>query len=358
MMITIQNGKLNIPDIDRFVGFAGDNAVMKKEFFMVNHVGEGCTYTLCLRFDDDFVRTVPLTAAVDGDDTVLTWEIVRDQLHATGVVAVQLKIADSDGNIAHTTKDFFLVGSSVELDETGEEEEFVTTAQLRHSINQALEEVTATAPYIDDSGYWCIYDLNTGEYVRTAYHVSGLTPDDAMSDSSDNAVSNRVVKRYVDSKSEECNSFAAGYADLKLAAAVPHTRTIAQLPLSDDIGALDLMANLRPFLYKLNVTPHGSAGIRGQFGIGMVDEVFFCTSTDHWVQLASYHDLYDKMDLIPEIDAGDAGDYDDGSLLYIDGSLYYKMNDAVVALSNADDVYKKSEINAMIGNIEALLAAV
>lgn len=357
-MITIQNGKLNIPDIDRFVGFAGDNSVMTKELFLINYVREGCTYTLCLRFDDDFVRTVPLTAAVDGDDTVLTWEIRREQLHATGVVAAQLKIVDSDGNIAHSTKDFFLVGSSVDLDDHGADEEYVTTEQLRNSINRALQDVTATSPYIDDSGYWCIYDVDTGEYVRTSYHVSGIAPDSAMSDSSDNAVSNRIIKQYADAKAGECNSFAAAYTDLKTASAVPDTRKIALLPLSGDISAFDLMANLRPHLYKLNVTPVSSTGIRGQIGIGMAGEVFFCTATDRWVQLAPYQYLYEKMDLVPEIDADEADEYDDGSLLYIDDMLYLKMDDELIALSMADDVYTKAEINTMIGDIETLLAAV
>ena len=64
-MITIQNGKLMIPDSDRFVGFAGDNTVNTKQFTMIDFTQENCAFTLCMRFDDDTVRSVPLSAHRD-----------------------------------------------------------------------------------------------------------------------------------------------------------------------------------------------------------------------------------------------------------------------------------------------------
>ena len=146
-MITIQNGKLMIPDSDRFVGFAGDIAVNTKQFTMIDFMGENCTFTLCMRFDDDTVRSAPLSAQRDHGDIVLTWQIRKEDLCSSGVVQVQVKIADSDGDIEHTTKDFFLIGSAVELDDDGGEMEYVTPSQLQNSINQALETITAISPF-------------------------------------------------------------------------------------------------------------------------------------------------------------------------------------------------------------------
>lgn len=356
-MITIQNGKLIIPDEDRFVGFAGDNTVNTKQFTMIDFMEEDCTFTLCLRFDDDTVRSVPLSAVRDHDDTVLTWEIRSEHLCSAGVVQVQVKIADSDGSIEHTTKDFFLIGSAVELDDDGSEMEYVTPSQLRNSINQALEEITATAPYVDADGYWCIYDPERGEYVRTAYHVSGIAPDSAMSDSSDNTVGNRVIKRYVDGKAVECNTFSAAYADTKVADKVPNTRKIAQIGLSADIGAADLMEALRPHTYRTNITPN-SSGVTGQLGIGVSGEVYFCTASDHWVHLVNYSDLYEKMDLVYEVEAEDIDEVEDGSIFFSDDVLYVKFDGDAVALAKSNDVYSKAEINTMIGNVESLLAAI
>lgn len=355
-MITIQNGKLIIPDEDRFVGFAGDNAVNTKQFTMIGFMEEDCAFTLCMRFDDDTVRTVPLSAVRDHDDTVLTWEIQSEDLCSAGVVQVQVKIADSDGDIGHTTKDFFLIGSAVELDDDGSELEYVTPSQLRNSINQALEEITATAPYVDADGYWCIYDPERGEYVRTAYHVSGIAPDSAMSDSSDNAVSNSVIKRYTDGKAADCNTFCVSYTDTKCADRVPNTRKIAQIALSADISADNLMAALRPYSYRTNITPN-SSGITGQLGIGMAGEVFYCTATNHWVRLAGFADLDEKMDLVTEVDAEDVDEINDGSIFFSDGVLYVKYDGELIALSQSSEVYSKDEIDAMIGDIEERLAA-
>ncbi len=356
-MITIQNGKLMIPDSDRFVGFAGDNTVNTKQFTVIDFTEENCTFTLCMRFDDETVRTVPLSSQTDHGNTVLTWEIRKEDLCSSGVVQVQVRTADSDGGIEHTTKDFFLIGSAVELDDDGSEMEYVTPSQLRNSINQALETVTATAPYVDDDGYWCIYDPDRGEYVRTEYHVSGIAPDSAMSDSSNNAVSNRVIKRYVDTKSADGNTFTVSYVDAKAADKVSNTRKIAGLPLTADIKAPDLMAALRPYTYKSNVTPN-VGGIKGQIGIGMSGEVFFCNATDHWVRLADYMELNDKMDLVTEVDASEVEDVFDGNMFFCDDVPYVKLNGESIALARSNDVYTKAQIDAMIDEIKDRLAEI
>ena len=332
-MITIQNGKLMIPDSDRFVGFAGDNTVNTKQFTMIDFTQENCAFTLCMRFDDDTVRSVPLSAQRDQGDTVLTWQIRKEDLCSSGVVQVQVKIDD------------------------GGEMEYVTPSQLQNSINQALETITATSPYVDDDGYWCVYDPEQGVYVRTEYHVSGIAPDSAMSDSSDNTVSNSVIKRYADGKAADCNTFTISYADAKTADKVPNTRLIAQLPLSADIGEADLMEALRPYTYRTNVTPSLS-GVTGQLGIGANGEVFFCTETDHWVRLANVEELYDKMDLVTEVDASDVEDVFDGNMFFCNDVPYVKLDGDAVALAKSEDVYSKAQIDAMIGDIESCLAAI
>ena len=56
-MITIQSGKLMIPENERFIGFAGDDrAVVKTILLPQDHSDDDCVYTLFLKFDDDRVR--------------------------------------------------------------------------------------------------------------------------------------------------------------------------------------------------------------------------------------------------------------------------------------------------------------
>lgn len=272
-MITIQNGKLTIPDDDRFVGFAGDNAVNTKQFVLCDFARQNCTFTLCLRFDDDSVRTAALTAAASGGDTVLTWNIQQEHLYSSGVVQAQVKITDSDNHTEHTTKDFFLIGSTVELDEDEMAQELVTLSQLRESISEALRS------------------------------------------------------------------------------AVPVSRKVATLPLSEDIGATELMAQLRPLTYKTNVLPGSTSGVKGQLGIGPSGEVFFCTATDSWVHLTDYEDLYEKMDLVTDVPAAEIDEVEDGNFFFSSGVLYVKHNGSNIAVAQAGNVYTKAQTDAMIGNV-------
>ena len=342
-MITIQSGKLCIPDVDRFVGFAGDDSVMTKQLVLLNRASDSCTYSLCLRFDNDSVCTVPLTASVDGDDVVLSWEVRAEHLLQTGIVTAQLKTVDSDGSIAHSTKDFFIVGSSAELDDDGCEIEYVTPSQMRNSINQALETITATAPYIGDDGYWYVYDPEQGAYKKTGYTAGGIAPDSAMSDTSVNAVGNRYIKQYVDTA---------------CASKVSTTTTVAGLALTDNISSYSLADAVRGHLYRTGVIPNVTRGTTGQLGIGLNGEMFFCTATDVWRQLADFRSAEYKMDLIDEIDAADEDLVDNGNMYLMDNGVYIRYDDSGIKLAKSADVYSKSQIDSMVGNIEALLAVV
>lgn len=357
-LITIQNGKLNIPDEDRFVGFAGDNTVNEKQIVLKNRADDDCDYTLCLRFDDGTVKTAALSASISDGDTVLIWQVRDEQIHSTGVVTAQLKIADSDDNIEHTTKDFFLVGSSVELSDDGAEEEYVTPSMLRNSINQALSTIASTAPYVGDDGFWYVYDPDEGAYVKTEYYIGGLTMDSAMSDSSLNPVSNKFIKQYVDALGLSCNTFARDYTDLEVADKVSETRKIANIPLSADITSAALVNALLPYTCVSNVVPGSSGGIKGQTGTGSNGEPFFCISQNTWVRLASISEVNQKMDLAEEVDPSDVDDVDEGSLYLCGGNVYLKNEIGATELAKAASVYTKAEINTMIGDIETLLAAV
>lgn len=357
-MITIQNGKLNIPDNDRFVGFAGDDAVNEKQFVLLDRAEDGCTYTLCLRFDDDSVCSVPLTLSAQGEDTVLTWEVRSSQLYASGIVTAQVKTVDSDGSIAHSTKDFFLVGSAVELSEDGEELEYVTPSQLRNSINQALQSVAVTAPYVDEDGYWCVFDPETEAYKKTGYHVSGTAPDSAVSDVSENAVGNRFIKQYADQKAADCNAFARAYTDLQTEGQVKDTRSVAGLPLSADITAQALANAIRQYLSRTGVVPGMTPGAVGLMGIGINGEVYFCTAENRWIHLVNDADISVKMDLIEEVSDQDISGLDDGSLYLSGGTLYLKNGGNAVMLLTGSNGYTKSEIDTMIGDVESLLQTI
>ena len=79
-MITVESGKLNIPEDERFIGFAGDNTIITKQIVVFHRYVIGSVYTMCLRFDDGAVRSVPLELEQVGSDAVLTWKIEKEDM--------------------------------------------------------------------------------------------------------------------------------------------------------------------------------------------------------------------------------------------------------------------------------------
>lgn len=324
-MITIRSGKLIIPENERFVGFAGDNAAVTRQFLLKDRADEGCTYSLCLRFDDDTAGTVPLVAVTDGSDTVLTWRVRREDIRRTGIVMAQVRIAGSDGDITHTTRDYFMVGASAESDDDGADIELITRTEL----NRAMQQASATAPYIGEDGFWYVYDADEQTFVKTAYHISGHDVDEQMSDESTNPVRNCEIKRYVDACAADeasarasavsaCNRYAAIYADAAAAGRVPNTLRLAGIPLNADISAKDLADNIYRQIFPSLVVPGTTHGYIAQYGLDCNGHPVVCIMGSEWVRLATS----------AELTAGLAG------------------------------VYSKSEIDAMIGGIESQLAAI
>ena len=160
-MITIHSGKLMIPEDERFIGFAGDDRPEEKQFHLMHFGVPGSTFSLCLRFDDGTVRTIPLESLQIDSEVLLTWNIRREHLRRTGIVTAQVKINSGDGRVIHTTRDYFMIGSAAELDDGGEEEELVTPSMLEDNLNV----IKAMLPYLNDNK---VYVVNEGGDVQIA----------------------------------------------------------------------------------------------------------------------------------------------------------------------------------------------
>ena len=194
-MIYVDSGKLTIPEDERFIGFAGDNSVVEKRILVLHRPVQGSVYTLCLRFDSGAVRSVPLASEIINSDTVLTWTVDREDILEKGIVSAQIKI--KDGNIVrHTTKDFFLAGWPVELDDEGVEIEHITPSQLESSIAQAVSALEAKAPYLGEDGFWYVYERSAEQFIKTGYR-GNLQLDSVMSESGVNPVANSTVTAYI-----------------------------------------------------------------------------------------------------------------------------------------------------------------
>ena len=281
-MITIQTGKMLIPEEERFVGFAGDNQSNTKQFFLPGVSDSDSVYTLYLRFDDDTVSSAALSPAVNQDGLTLTWRVSARHLLKPGIVMAQLRIADGSGRVAHSGCDYFIVSSSAEFAGDGDEPVPISRDEFEERMAEAVREAKETAPYIGTDGYWYIYSSQAGEYVRS-FSASGMIVDSAVSASSANPVENRAVKAYVDSADS-----------LK----VDKTTTIAGLELNENISPADLAVQLMGNLHPTYVVPGTTFGYTGQYASTPDDppdntrrKPMFCTGMSRWIELAKKSDV-------------------------------------------------------------------
>lgn len=341
-MITIQSGKLIIPEEDRFVGFAGDNLGNTKRFVFPGRGSDSGSYTLCLRFDDDSVRVIPLTKSVSEGDLVLTWDIQKSHLLKAGIVMAQLKSVDSDDVIVHTSCDYFIISTSAELNDDGIAE-YVERDELEERMTAFLERITGCVPYIGEDNYWYEYDAATDSYVRGVYAVGNITVDSAVTAGGRNPVEGGAIKQYVD-----------GALDNK----ADKNTYIAGLPLSGNISRADLAANLSGNINPPLVTPGSTVGYGGQYGKTADGKPVMCQLTNAWVCLATENDLAEKMALAPIRNNMEFDDLPAGQLFLSQGSVCVKLQNGFYELAKTSNVYSKAEIDSMIGALESQLSAI
>ena len=279
-MITIQSGKMIIPEEERFVGFAGDDQSSTKQFILpqTRITDVNATVTLYLRFDDDSVTSAPLTISIVDSDTILTWNIRSQHLLRPGIVMAQIKVTAGNGTVTHYSWDYFVVGASAEFAGDGSEIDMLSRTEFEERLVQTVRDARATAPYIGADGYWYVYSSAAGAYVRS-YSANNVTVDSAVSDSSANPVENRAVKAYVDA------------AD---SSKVDKTTRVAGHALSGNISADDLYESLAGKINPPLVTVGVSSGYPAQYGKTSDGTPVFCQGLSRWIPLAKAEDLPTK----------------------------------------------------------------
>ena len=319
-MITIQSGKIIIPENERFVGFAGDNLSCTKEFFLPDGEDSGSLYTLYLKFDDGRVTSAALPVHSGLGGLILTWTVRREHLLKAGIVMAQIKETADGDTVSHTGADYFIVASSAELGDDGAEIDILHRTEFEERMAAAVREARAIAPYIGDDGYWYVYDPEQDEYVRS-YSANNITVDSSIDATSTNPVENRAVKAYVDA------------AD---ALKTDKTTKIAGIALSGNISAADLYENMSDKINPRLVTIGVTSGLPGQYGRTIDQEPVYCKALSNWIKLATSSELSDKMSLVSATVPANSGqtgpDYTDSAFTalpvgqafycYLSGSQY------------------------------------
>lgn len=118
-MITINNkGRFSIPDEDVFIGFAGDNLSVKREFFLEGVTDPTTIYRMYLLFDDGTSNFFLLDKELMEKGTKLIWNIESDHIFKSGIVILQIKGTNSQGKTFHTCQTSLVVQKSIEFSES------------------------------------------------------------------------------------------------------------------------------------------------------------------------------------------------------------------------------------------------
>ena len=178
-MITILNGKLTIPESERFIGFAGDNLRRTVNFLISGATEADHIYRLYLTFDDGTVNYFTLPSTLADEGVVLTWNVLLEHIFMSGSVKAQIKAFSPKGVVYHTTTDRFFVGDSAEFSDYFRKQntEFLEYEEKLNNLKESVSDICVLMPFVGDNGNWYIYDADSGEYKDSGKPSVGLVDD-------------------------------------------------------------------------------------------------------------------------------------------------------------------------------------
>lgn len=142
-MIEITFGKMNVPEEERFIGFAGDNLYSTRTFLLKNVDEENCIYRLYLTFDDGTTNYFLLDSKIENSSTYLTWNISEDHIMKSGIIKAQIKAFCEDERIFHTSYDYFVVAPTAEFDGEISEKENSEFLEYEKRLNEILSYISS-----------------------------------------------------------------------------------------------------------------------------------------------------------------------------------------------------------------------
>ncbi len=143
-MIVIDSGKMNIPEEERFIGYAGDNLHSTKQFLLKNITEEDCVYRLYLLFDDGTTNYFVLDSKVVDGSTILIWTVLEEHILKSGTVKAQIKSISKNGVVYHTTSDYFIVADSAEFSENFSDKENAEFLRYERELNKLLGDLNSS----------------------------------------------------------------------------------------------------------------------------------------------------------------------------------------------------------------------
>jgi len=244
--------------------------------------------------------------------------------------------------ILHTSCDYFIAANGAASSEGGDPG-YVVREELEERMTAFLEAIRDSAPYIGEDGYWYVYDVEADTFVRSVKASPDIPVDSELTAGGTNPVQGGAIKSYVDSG---------------LDAKVAKTTAIAGMPLSGNISRAELAESLSGYINPRMIEPGVTVGYGGQYGKTADGIPMMCTLASTWIQLATNDAVNAKMSLAPTVDNRDFSGIPAGQVFIAQGGVLIKTSNCQIELANKNNVYSKSEIDTMIGNLETALSSI
>lgn len=343
-MIVINSGKMQIPEEERFIGFFGDNLHSTRQFRLTDISEPDCIYRLYLTFDDGTVNYFVLDSKVENSSTILTWNILEEHIFKSGTVQAQIKCIGADGEIYHTTCDYFIVASSAEDAEFFSNKENSEFLRYERMLNSILSSINSNGDVFVPTGRK-IADLNLSKDITVKELQTALSTYPIMTTMYEptTALKGETGQLCVggthaeDYKLYMCfgkNSSGeyrwkliadGGDVDIDLSEYVKTDRTIADIDLSSNITKYDLQKALETYPVKIWYTDLGSPmGEVGQLAVdnfhkgnprlrictkkeetGEIDQPYICTWEEIGVGSVDLSDYVPSSRTIADLDLTD-----------------------------------------------------
>lgn len=288
-MIVISSGKMTIPEEERFIGFVGDNLHSQKQFILTDVSDEDCIYRLYLTFDDGTANYLVLDSKIENGSTILDWTVTQDDIYKSGVVNAQIKAFLADGEVYHTSSDYFYVEDSAEFATEFTEKENAEFLRYEAELNSILSEIKSSSydlvPVTRTIAGVDLGDDITVKQLQTALKAYPLLIGAVAPTKSTVGVKNqlyiyvtsntatlyfcRLVDEDTDSGEITYNWQIIGGSNIDLSSYVKNTLTLAGLDLTSDRTAEDLQTALDvyPLISKSVVPSTSTVGSKGQMYI-------------------------------------------------------------------------------------------
>lgn len=246
-MITINSGKLSIPEKERFIGFTGDNLHSTKQFIVENVANENCIYRLYLKFDDGTVNYFVLDSKVENSSTILTWNILEEHIFKSGIVNAQIKSIYENGETYHTSWDYFLVAHSAEFFGEFKAHENAEFLRYEKELNEIYRKISNTDLSSFVPGYRTIAGLSLSSDIseNDLYEALSVYPiilKDHAPTSQEGVTGNLCIDTTSNDLYYCCNRTLSGYNWIKLSSSSGNPNGLSKAEINNN-GELVLSYN-------------------------------------------------------------------------------------------------------------------